>query len=290
MVKKITYLSIVFSLAFVFVTNAQLSREIAFSTHLTNFQEYRNAIRVLNKVDTLSLTTVQKDSLFFQLGYNYYYLRSVDTSARYLSRISQEFPNFYKAKFYEAFNYLYAGNYDLSEKTLAVIEQSGDTNLLKVKNLYLAGISLLQYDYVRFNNYSKSFHYDYYPIKNEEKNMMESYNNLLKNKKRSMFLAGLLSAVLPGSGKYYAGYRGQALGAFVPVAVAGTIAAENLLKEGGGLKSPGFIIFGGLFAVFYTGNIWGSAVSVKVQRQERYNEIKNNILLDLHIPLRHIFN
>jgi hypothetical protein len=57
-----------------------------------------------------------------------------------------------------------------------------------------------------------------------------------------------------------------------------------------GVSSPRFIIYGSLFSLFYIGNIWGSALSVKIKRQEFNEKIDEQILFDMHIPLRTLFN
>ena len=101
-------------------------------------------------------------------------------------------------------------------------------------------------------------------------------------------MAGALSAVLPGSGKFYAGYKGQGIAALMTVGVLGISAAESYYRLGP--KSAQFITFGSLFTIFYIGNIWGSTLSVKLARDHQLREIDDQILFDMHVPLRRIFN
>ncbi|HEY6161055.1 MAG TPA: hypothetical protein VI112_07525 [Bacteroidia bacterium] len=117
---------------------------------------------------------------------------------------------------------------------------------------------------------------------------LKSYALRLKKAgRKSMFLAGLMSAVVPGTGKIYAGKWRAGLTSFVPIAVMGLEAWEAYKKDG--WKSVRFAVFGSLFGVFYIGNIWGSALSVSVQRREIENEIHSEILLGMHISLQHVF-
>lgn len=97
-----------------------------------------------------------------------------------------------------------------------------------------------------------------------------------------------MSAVVPGSGKFYAGYRGQALSSMFPTLIFAASAAEAYHRAGP--KSFQFIAAASIFSIFYVGNIWGSVLSVKTFYEIRNNEIRNNIMLDLHIPLRRIFS
>lgn len=278
----IVVLSFIYSECF----SQTFTENILFSNHLTTNNEIKEAIGELKNIDTQNLTISQSDTLNYKLGFNYYLIKKMDSSIFYLNKVSSSFSQYKKSKFYESFGAIYLAKYEQSEKTLSELEL--DTNLLKVKNLHLAGISLLKRDYTSFDKLTKNMRFNYFPIIEEEKSLINYKKAILKNKKKSMFLAGTMSAIIPGSGKFYAGFKGQAFGTFFPVAITGIVAAENLYR--GGYKSAGFIFFGSLFSIFYLGNIWGSAISVKVYREERYEEFKNKIMLDMHIPLRNIFN
>jgi hypothetical protein len=101
-------------------------------------------------------------------------------------------------------------------------------------------------------------------------------------------VAGLLSAVVPGAGKVYAGQLGQGVAIFLQNSIFALQAWEGYRKDGP--RSARFLIYSGLFTVFYIGNVWGSVLSVQIKRQEMYERINNQILFDMHIPLRTIFN
>jgi hypothetical protein len=103
-----------------------------------------------------------------------------------------------------------------------------------------------------------------------------------------MFVAGCLSAVVPGLGKVYAGNNGQALATFLTCGLFGAIATENIIKQG--IKNPQSIFFTGMFGLFYIGNIWGSALSVQLVKTEKQFENKHNILVGLKLPISKFFN
>ncbi len=71
-------------------------------------------------------------------------------------------------------------------------------------------------------------------------------------------------------------------------AVSSCLAYEAYRKAGAG--SARFIAFGSLFSVFYIANIWGSVLAVKIKQKEYYRAYDNQILFDLHIPLRNLYN
>jgi len=95
-----------------------------------------------------------------------------------------------------------------------------------------------------------------------------------RTRKKSPLLAGLISALLPGAGKVYAGKPHEAFHAFVPVAVNGIQAAEGFYYLR--LKSPHFYFFGTLTALFYTSNIAGSVRASKRKNTEFENKIRDN--------------
>ncbi len=50
------------------------------------------------------------------------------------------------------------------------------------------------------------------------------------------------------------------------------------------------LLFTVLFSLlFIVANIWGSVLAVKLVRNEKKDAIQNQILLDMHIPLRTLF-
>jgi hypothetical protein len=89
-------------------------------------------------------------------------------------------------------------------------------------------------------------------------------------------LAGVYSALIPGLGKLYIGYKNQALTAFISNTLLAAQATESYLKSG--VKSPRFIITATVFSIFYTGNIIGSIVATKKKKKDYYNELDYEIL------------
>lgn len=98
----------------------------------------------------------------------------------------------------------------------------------------------------------------------------------LKNHRfKKPFLAGLFSAILPGSGKIYAGKPHESLMSFIPVAFNFAQAAEGYYYKK--WESPHLYIFGSLTTVFYSSGIAGSYKSAKRKNEEFMLRIKDNI-------------
>jgi hypothetical protein len=96
-----------------------------------------------------------------------------------------------------------------------------------------------------------------------------------------------MSAIIPGSGKLYAGKTGEGIATMIATTGLGLITWENLRKLG--FNHAKTIVFGTFFAATYISNIYGSVISVKIIENEYQDVIHNQILFQLHIPLRNFF-
>lgn len=262
--------------------------DLAFIDFLINNQEYEDALLLLNNsLKNQTYESFQKDSIHFLIGWAYYNLKILDSSIVYFEKIEKTSSFYEKAKFYESFEHLYLKQYLEADAKLEHISLN-DSSLLELKKFQQAASALIQRNFSRFDAIANEFSYTNYSCSEEQKNLFNVKTDLMKHKKKSPLLAGLMSAVVPGTGKFYAGYRGQAISAMVPTFIFAAAAAESYYRAGP--KSAQFITAASLFGIFYIGNIWGSVLSVKTFYELRNNEIHNNVMLDLHIPLRRIFS
>jgi hypothetical protein len=267
----------------------EFSRELRFAQYLQDKDAGAEAIYVLERVDTASLSRVQKDSLFFMLGWAAYTAKRLDTSVNSLLKVSPSFPLYSKARFFSAYCEAFLGRTDTAAFLLQNHRVSGaDTALDELRNLQLAGIDLLKRDYPAYTERERQFTYSSYIDSKEEQRMKIYYDKMRGFRRRSPVLAGIYSALVPGLGKFYAGKKKQGIAAFLPVLSLAALTYEAYRKDG--VRSARFIGFGTLFSVFYIGNIWGSTLAVKIRRNEFYKEYDNKILFDMHIPLRNFFN
>jgi hypothetical protein len=157
-----------------------------------------------------------------------------------------------------------------------------------VLNVKLAGISLLERDLKAFDSRAEHFKFDQFHYVNSQNQLMDVRRTLGDFRQKSPFVAGMLSAVVPGAGKVYAGQLGEGVASFLTVGALAAITAENWVKNG--LSDWRTITFGTLFSVFYIGNIAGSVVSVKVYRNHFNDKQNHTILLGIHLPVRTVFN
>jgi len=289
MIKKFFFIFI-FYLFWVSSSNGQFfsfSKEIKFVKYLQDNEQFDLANAVLNNIDSLYLNTSQKDSLFFEKGWFAYVQKRIDTAIYYLQKVSISDSRFLKSSFFAQYCNAYLKQYEESEIGFKKIPVQ-DSLEIELKSFELAGLALLQKNEHIYKDYQKYFRYKHYMLVNEELAFDKYNNERMALKFRSPVVAGILSAVIPGLGKVYAGKKKQGLGAFFPVLSSALLTWEAYNR--GGLKDARFWIFGTIFTTFYIGNIWGSISAVSIKNQEINRSYENKILFNMHIPLRNFFN
>jgi TM2 domain-containing membrane protein YozV len=100
---------------------------------------------------------------------------------------------------------------------------------------------------------------------------------------KSPALAGILSAIIPGSGKMYVGEWGDGITAFVVTSLFAFLAYDNFQAD----HTTRAWIFTGLGAFFYAGNIYGSIASAQIFNARIDFEFNNG--LDLFLKQQNYF-
>lgn len=109
------------------------------------------------------------------------------------------------------------------------------------------------------------------------------YSNYAKQGKhlprRSPLLAGLMSTIVPGSGRLYTGRVNDAITSLITVGITGWQAYDGFRRDG--LSSVKGWTLSTLSGIFYLGNIYGSVISARV-----YNDhVAEEFLSTLYITL-----
>ena len=263
------------------------TREIRFAQYLQDKDLFREAQFVIGRIDTSLLTATQKDTIHYFSGWAAYNAKQLDTAVSKLLQVSSSYSLYRKSRFFAAYCLAYQNRQQAANDVVTGLQLTDSTEL-EMRRFQLAGMALLRRDYTAFDRYQRGFTYSSYVMEKEEKNMDVYLKGLRSYKTKSPLLAGVYSAVLPGAGKFYAGKKRQGIAAFLPIVSLGAVAYEAYRKAGAG--SARFIAFGSLFSVFYIGNIWGSVMTVKIKKKEFYRTYDNQILFDMHIPLRNLYN
>lgn len=272
-------LCILFYLAF----QKSFSQNKIFLQHLISLELYTEAEIHLRIQQNLS----NSDSINYQLSYCKLLQNQTDSALFYLGKLN---PNLINSKtFLLKSQCLIQLNKEDSAKFLI---QNTDTSLFCVEDkeilsLQTAGICLLQHNLQEFENKHLNYNSQFNQYKGKQDELTENFEKLKRIKKRSPLVAGVLSGIVPGLGKIYAGKPKQGIAAFVVTSLLATQSIEGYLK--GGIKDPRFIIYGSIASVFYISNIYGSALSVNIGKAQTQEQIHNEVKVNLSVPIRYFF-
>jgi TM2 domain-containing membrane protein YozV len=100
---------------------------------------------------------------------------------------------------------------------------------------------------------------------------------------RSALAAGFFSAIIPGSGKIYAGRWEDGLVSLLLCGLFGGLAAYHFVTDGGD-SAPAWM-YTALGGVFYIGNIYGSVVAAQQFNEQRLAGIRQRIQISVQVIL-----
>lgn len=272
--------------------------EIEFISHLISQEFWGDAIYTVEQfedehADWLNRNPQVSDSLNFWAGWSGYNRRELTYASDRLGSVSKQSPLFEQSRFFRGYMLAHLSVEEQSSELLnsavaSVSSLNPDRELLQeLKSFELAGFALLDRDYPAFDEHASDFTKNYHAMAGQQQNFREYAEELRGISGKSPWVAGVMSAAIPGSGKMYAGRRGDGISTFLQVAVFGGVFAESVLNAG--WNHPRTWISGAGLGIFYSANIRGSIASVRITQQEVYEQVDQQILLDLHIPLRTIF-
>lgn len=96
-------------------------------------------------------------------------------------------------------------------------------------------------------------------------------------RRKNPWLAGGLSAVIPGLGKAYCGYPGDGLYSLAIVGGFGLLAYDSFRRHGASTLKGW--IFGGATGFFYGGNIYGSVTSALIKNRTQHEKVEHDVEL-----------
>ena len=257
------------------------NKDYQFLLHLESISAYDEGIFWLEQRESVF---GRSDTTAFHLGMFEYYKKNRVGSIQFFDDVTRSNLRFWNSsRFYSGLQYAFLGNYSKAEQTLMQTD-SMSALYVELRKLSLAGLSLLDHNFERFESFQSSFDPNYYELIDHQQALLDTYSVMQDHKRKSPLIAGLLSAVMPGGGKFYLGKIGQGTMSLMTSAIFALQAYEGYRKDGP--NSASFIVFGSIFSVFYAANIWGSVVAVKVENVNFNRTNHDAILLHMHIPIR----
>lgn len=264
---------------------AQNSHELKFINYLINKGNYNEVLFLAGKTIS-NLNPEQLDSLNYFKGWAHYSVKNLEFSTMSLLQVSKSSPFYPKSRFFAGYNQIYLGNYAVAKEVFSQTEISGEP-VLSLLTFELSGIDMLEGNWANAKSQLDSLNRDIALINQQIAILNKICDEQVKYRPKSPVIAGIMSGIIPGSGKIYAGKTGEGIASIITNTGFGLITWENYRKNG--LKNFKTIFFGGIFAANYISNIYGSVISVKIIEDEYQNKLHNQILFQLHIPLRNFF-
>lgn len=98
--------------------------------------------------------------------------------------------------------------------------------------------------------------------------------------RKSPILAGLLSSILPGAGKVYAGRSKDGLFSLLAVGITAWLSYDSLREDKDSTRG---VIFGTMSGLFYGGNIYGSSIAAKAYNRRAEDDLLAKIQIEVDL-------
>ncbi|MGE5789667.1 MAG: tetratricopeptide repeat protein [Syntrophaceae bacterium] len=241
--------------------------------------EYYRAVTEYKKFLILFPDSGKADYASFEIGMAYFKGEEYGAAARAFLAVREKYPESgyaVQALYLEGMSQWKMKNYDRARVALeSLVEQHPDSEYAP-RSLVAICLAALDENKAEVSRQALKRFLDRYPGRPGEENVREAaalIDRYQELPEKSPVLAGVMSAILPGSGYIYAEHYGDGITAFVinGLFIAGTITAihqENYAVAG---------IVGGVGVPFYLGNIYGSANAAKKWNLSARNEITRKI-------------
>lgn len=261
------------------------SFDLKFINYLVNKGDYEDVLYLLDQERTGIHQS--NDTVNYLRGWSLYSLKRLQLSSESFIKVKPDSEYYSKSHFFAAYNYTHLGSYNEALETLLNINTLSEKHV-SIKNFELSGIYLLQGKYELFEDMFPKIDNTFFEISASYENLQKISADIKNHKTKSPLIAGFLSGIIPGSGKFYAGKRGEAISSFITTTGLGLVTWENVRKSG--INNYKTLLFGTAFAFSYAANIYGAVITVNLLETEYRDNVKNSILFNLHIPLRNTFN
>ena len=231
-----------------------------------------------SQIDNSFILHLQKNKLFKEQTY---YLTTLEKQNANTDSISYQFAKFYLQQKKDS---LFFVKYKLSKYLF-----NTDTNAIRIANYYFLkhpksyfqNLWFSQFNITDTDTINTNIINLYLSLSSKQNTtlyinpyLIKDINKYNKLKHKSPVLAGFLSALVPGLGKFYGQRPRSGVNTLISQAINAYQAIESINKYG--IKN-GFSIFSmSFFGLFYASNIYGSFHDLKALKKQR----KRQILID----------
>jgi hypothetical protein len=242
-----------------------VSNTIKYANYLYGQREYQLAIPEYKRLTFLDSGNFDN---YYRLVMCYRYINNYRIAISYMDTL---FPDF--SKMPERFAIEYLTNNLLAENYPHIISLLSTSESLECETrAFFSGIS-----YIHLEHYAEAESILLNCPSNTARNsqLYDQIKNYTNSKRKIPAVAITLSAIVPGSGKVYAGYWKDGLIAFSFVALSAWQCYRGFSKNG--INSAYGWIYGTVSVSFYLGNLFGSGKAANVYNMNKKESFHKNV-------------
>lgn len=183
----------------------------------------------------------------YKIAQSYSTIGDYVSSKKYFSEI-KETSDYYNLSKLELMKILFL------EDNFSGMRKYSDVNKLSNPKLFMISFLKDHESMPNSNDFLKPFN------ENEKTEAAELYQNKLFPSKKNPLLASLMSAIIPGAGKFYTGEISDGIFALLATGLFAFLAYDNFNAD----QTFRGWLFSGLAAGFYAGNVYGSYASAQI--------------------------
>ena len=239
-----------------------------FADHLFCEKDYLRANLEYQKLEN----SIENDTINFKIALGYLYINDYSNSIEKLSDITSVSVFFNEANLQKLKVYFLTEDYPVFRSFYLESYSS------KINNYQSNGKKLFNFSYLFTDDDLPSPEKFLNPFNKDEKEKLTYFYNW-KNEPpiKDPALAGIMSAVIPGSGKMYVGEWSDGIMALVTTGLFAFLAYDNF-RAGHNTRAW---IFTGLGAFFYAGNVYGSVAAAQIYNAKIAFEFEDGLNLYL---------
>jgi len=254
---------------------------LLFAQALLHDGDYARAAGEYQRYLILAPGAVDRDAVLLQIGDCYRLGTQPSEALHYYHRYVAEYPNgplASKAQLLIAAIYFDQNDYHQSLATLTQLQSTDEETRTRQELLCTA-------NYLRLRQWEKAqaqlqdIPAGDTPLLKEAQSLRKLAQEGKRAHGKSPLLAAIMSAVLPGSGKVYAGRAIDGATTLLTLALTGWQAYRGFNDDGS--HSVRGWLYGTMFVTFYAGNIYGSAVAVKISNETLAKKMAGKVRLDV---------
>jgi len=244
--------------------------------NIKSFADYlfcdKDYLRAALEYERLAETN-RNDTIEFKIALSYLHIQDYHTAIKKFSGVPKSSVYFNEAKL------------EVMKANFLINDFQGLRS--HYKNSFIAEVNKYQKEREKLFNFSYLFTDDELPSKDEfllpfdvdENETISSFYNRKKEPPyKSESLAGIMSAIIPGSGKIYTGDIGDGIVAFLTTTIFAFISYDNF-KAGHNTRAW---IWTGVAAFFYAGNVYGSVAAAQVHNAKITFEFNDGLNIYLN--------